>query len=145
MSSGFDSGDFIAVGKLAWDLYHDCFLVAQSAPQEFQLLVDELKSLHVTMKLLEDEFRDPDSVLVHAGEDRVRTIKQLLEQVQQTLANLESSLRKHRNLGDPSRSGKRMGWDKIRWSVDAKDVDVLRNKVLRFHSWLFFALLAAYP
>jgi hypothetical protein len=69
-------------------------------------------------------------------------VKQLLEQVKQTLANLESAFRKHRNLGNASRSGMKRGWDKIQWSIDAKDIDGLRNKVLHFRPCL--VLLAAY-
>jgi hypothetical protein len=52
MSFGYGIGDIIAVGNLAWELYYDFFLVARGAPQEFRLLVDELKTLHATMKLL---------------------------------------------------------------------------------------------
>jgi hypothetical protein len=136
MASGPGVGDVIAVGKLAWDLYHDCFLVARGAPQEFRLLVDELKTLHASMKVFKEEFKDPNSVLSRAGEDRLRMVGQLVEQVNQTLKGLESCFKKHRNLGNASRSGVKRGWDKFRWSIDAKDVDGLRNKVLRFRPCL---------
>lgn len=48
MAFGFGVGDFIAAGELTWRLYRDCFLIARGAPQEFRMLVDELKTLHAT-------------------------------------------------------------------------------------------------
>jgi len=129
MSFGFGVGDFIAVGTLAWNLYHDCFLIARGAPNEFRLLVDELQTLHMRMKLFETEYNDPDSVLARAGEDRQRMVWSLLDQVRGIMSDLESTFIKHRNLGNISRSGLKRGWDKLKWSIDAKDVDDLRNKV----------------
>jgi len=38
-------GDILAVTKLAWDLYHNCFLVAKEAPDDFRQLVNELAQI----------------------------------------------------------------------------------------------------
>jgi len=129
MSFGISVGDFFAVGGLAWRLYHDCFLVAKGAPHEFRLLVDELKTLHATMKLFEDEFNDPTSVLVLAGEEQLRMVQNLLEQVKHVLKGLQEVYIKHRKLGNVSRTAVKRGWDQFKWAVGAKDVDGLRNKV----------------
>lgn len=129
MSFGYAVGDVIAVGKLAWDLYHDCYLVARGAPQEFKLLVEELKTLHAAMKMFEDELKNADSLLARSGEDRRNMVQNMLDQVKAVLLDLHTVFNKHRNLGNSSRQGIRKGWDRIKWSLDAKDVDGLRNKV----------------
>lgn len=139
MSLGFGVGDFIAAGEFTWRLYHDCFLIARGAPQEFRVLVDELKTLHVTMKLFEDEFQDPTSILVRAGKDRLRMVQDLLEQVKLVLKGLNEAFVKHRNLGNGSRNGVKRGWDQFKWAVGAKDVDGLRNKVRRLSPRAFYS------
>ena len=105
MSFGFGVGDFLAVGELAWKLYHDCFLIAKGAPQEFKLLVDELKTLHMTMCPFSEELKDPESILVRSGEDRKKMLQEMLGTIQQTLNGLDEAFRKHRNLGSTTRSG----------------------------------------
>jgi cell division septal protein FtsQ len=129
MSFGISVGDFIAVGQLAWRLYQDCYRIARGAPHEFRLLVDELKTLYTTMKLFEDELKDPNSVLVKAGEERLQMVKDLLEKVKQVLKGLDDSFNKHRKLGDVTRKGLKVMWDQFQWARYAKDVDGLRNKV----------------
>ena len=130
MSLGFGVGDFLTVGSLAWTLYRDCILLARGAPQEFKMLVEELKTLHMMMKSFHDEFLDPDSVLVKAGEDRHRMIKSILDRINGILTALNDAFRKHCNLGSTARVGRlKRGWDKFKWALDAKDVDGLRSKV----------------
>lgn len=129
MSFGFGVGDFLAAANLAWTLYHDCILVARGAPQEFRMLVEELKTLHMMMKSLDIEFKDPDSVLVRAGEDRHRMIGEMLRRIIEILHTLTDAFNKHRNLGSTARSKFKRGWDKFKWALDAKDIDGLRSKV----------------
>ncbi|KAI5855155.1 hypothetical protein BZA05DRAFT_429113, partial [Tricharina praecox] len=143
MPFGFGVGDFAAVGKLAWYLYHDCFLVAKGAPQEFRLLVDELKTLHATIKLFEDEFGDPNSVLVRAGEDRLRMVEDLLAQVMHVLNGLREAYDKHRNLGNVSRTSFKRGWDQFKWAVGVKDVEGLRSKLTYLNGLLALLLTCA--
>jgi hypothetical protein len=129
MSFGISVGDFIAVGQLAWRLYEDCYRIARGAPHEFRLLIDELKTLYMSMKLFENELNDPNSVLVKAGEERLQMVKDLLEKVKQVLKGLDDSFNKHRKLGDVTRKGLKAMWDQFQWARYAKDVDGLRNKV----------------
>lgn len=131
MSFGYEVGDVIAVGKLAWDLYNDCFLVARGAPQEFRLLVDELKTVEAMMRMLGEELQRPDSVLARSGRDRQKMVQDLVLRTKEILVNLQSTFTKHRKLGNASRrSAFKRGWDQMKWSLDAKDVDALRNKAL---------------
>jgi len=130
MSFGFSADDFLAVGNLAWTLYRECILLARGAPKEFIMLVEELKTLHMMMKSFHDEFQDPDSVLVKAGEDRHRMIKSILDRINEILTALNEAFRKHCNLGTTARVGRlQRSWDKLKWALDAKDVDGLRSKV----------------
>lgn len=122
-------GDFLAIGQVAWILYRDCIAIARGAPQEFKLLVEELKTLHMVMKSFDEEFKNPDSVLVRSGEDRHKMIGEILTRLNETLDTLTDIFRKHRNLGSTVRSGVKRTWDKFKWTLDAKEVDGLRSKV----------------
>ncbi|KAF8453062.1 hypothetical protein BDZ91DRAFT_686858, partial [Kalaharituber pfeilii] len=140
MSFGIGVGDFLAVGKIAWALYRDCYLIARGAPQEFRLLVDELKTLHATMLVLDEETKDPKSILAQAGENRQQMLKEILKSIEEALNALNDVFRKHRKLGSIDRSSFKRQWDKFKWSVDAKDVDALRNK-LTYHNGVLSLLL----
>ena|SRR5436190_1355740 len=127
MSFGFAVGDFVAVGELAFKLYRDCFMVAKGAPQEFQALKGELSNLQTTLKILEEEVKNPESILIKAGEDRVAMVKEMVAGINKTLKQLEKVAAKYGILGDDSKG--RKIWTKLKWSVDFSSVDSLRNKV----------------
>jgi hypothetical protein len=137
MSFGFAVGDFVAVGQLAFTLYRDCFMVAKGAPQEFQALKGELSNLRHALEILEEQARDPKSVLNAAGDDRVRMVKEMVSGIHVTLKELEKVAAKYRILGDASK-GKKI-WVKFKWSVDFASVDSLRNKVSSLSLIIFFS------
>lgn len=122
-------GDFIALGNLAFTLYRQCYLVAKGAPQEFQLLLSELTTLSTAIRLLQEEYQDPNSVLVRSGEDRILMVKEVLKRVENTLLDLQAFEKKYAKLIDPSRARAKQIWDKFKWSYDAADIESLRNKV----------------
>ncbi|KAK4691776.1 hypothetical protein P7C71_g5297, partial [Lecanoromycetidae sp. Uapishka_2] len=95
MSFGFSIGDFIAVGDLAWKLYRDCYKVARGAPQEFHMLEREVSTLSHSLKILLEEVNDPDSILVKAGEDRVRMVNEMVAGIGETLKRLEKVAKKY--------------------------------------------------
>jgi hypothetical protein len=127
MSAGLAIGEFIAVGQLAFRLYRDCFMVAKGAPQEFQVLKGELSNLNNTLKILEEEVKNSESILLEAGEDRVRMVKEMVSGINVTLKKLEKVAAQYGILGDGSK-GKKI-WMKIKWSANLSSVDSLRNKV----------------
>ena len=134
MSFDFSAGDFLAVGDLAWTLYRECIFLVCEAPPEFRMLVEELKTLHMMMKSFHDEFQDPDSVLVKAGESRHRMIKSILDRINVILTALKGAFRKYcnpeSNLGSTARVSRlKRDLDKLKLALDAKDVDELRSKV----------------
>jgi hypothetical protein len=81
MSFGFSIGDFIEVAKLARLLYRDVYLVARGAPEELQSLVTELATLSQSIDFLIDEVKDPDSILVRAGDTRCKTVDDMMKEV----------------------------------------------------------------
>lgn len=46
-----------------------------------------------------------------------------------TLQELQKHAKKYEKLGDNSRAKRKQIWDKFKWSVDATNLDSLRNKV----------------
>lgn len=137
MSYGFGIGDFLAVGNLAYVLYNDLIKVARGAPEEFRLLVHELTTLHTMMRSFDEEFKNKDSVLARAGQDRHKLIGEILARINTTLKALNVCFEKHRNLGSTARKGIKRSWDKIKWALDVKDVDELRSKVYKGQDFMY--------
>lgn len=129
MSFGFGVGDFVAVTELAWNLYRHCYVVARGAPQEFQLLLQEIAMLSKSIQLIQEEAKDPNSTLVRSGPDRINMVREVVGRVEETLKELRKHAQKYEKLGDNSRGKRKQLWDKFKWSVDATNLDSLRNKV----------------
>jgi hypothetical protein len=127
MSFGFGIGDILAVGKLAWTLYRECYSVARGAPQEFQVLTGEIATLSNSLKILQEEVEDPNSLLVLAGEDRVKMVNEMVARIHVTLKELQQVAKRYGILQTGSR-GKKV-WARIKWSVDFRGIEGLRNKV----------------
>ncbi|KAF8244856.1 hypothetical protein K440DRAFT_557690 [Wilcoxina mikolae CBS 423.85] len=130
MSFCFAIGGFIAVGQLAWTLYHQCYLVARRASQEFQHLLGEISMLSQAIQLLQKEAENPQSTLVRAGEGRARMVNEMMRRVEVTLKELEKYVKRYEKLGDTSQPKGKQIWHKFRWSKDAPDLDFMRNKVI---------------
>ena len=128
MSFGFSVGDFVGTAQLAYNLYKYCYKVARDAPQEFKLLVNELGIIRTSIDLLADEAQNPESTLASGGEVRVQLVKELLERIEGTLKALQKHSEKFGRL-ESSRPGLKRAWAQFRWSVDASDLDSLRNQV----------------
>ena len=141
MSFGFSVGDFLAVAKLARQLYRDIYVVARGAPQELQLLMTEIGALSSSVDFLIDEVENPQSVLVCAGESRCKAVNELMKRVAATLKEMEELAKKHRLVNQSAgRSKLKRGWDKLKWASDATMVDSLRAK-LSYHNGMLGLLL----
>lgn len=130
MSFGFGVGDILGAADLAYKLWKYCYKVARDAPQDFQLLVSEINTLSQSIRFLEEEGRDPNSTLVRSGPDRILMVNEMIARVVVTLRELQSIAEKYEKLGDLSRGRLKQVWSKFKWSVDASDLDALRNKVI---------------
>lgn len=62
----------MAVAELAWSLYRYCNIVARGAPEDFQLLLQEITVLSQSIKLLQEEAKDPNSVRRGPNSNRER-------------------------------------------------------------------------
>ena len=122
-------GDVIALGQLAYTLYTKCYKVARGAPQEFQHLQSEVLMLSQAMKFLQEDLEKEDSTLMKAGESRIETVNEIIKRVGVTLREFEKHANRHEKLGDGSAKVKQM-WRAVKWSVDAPDLDALRNQVI---------------
>ena len=128
MPFGFSVGDFVGTAQLAYNLYKFCYKVARDAPQEFKLLVTEPGTIKTSIELRADEAKGPESTLASGGEERVRLVGELLERIQGTLKALQKHAEKFGKL-ESSRLGLKRARAQFRWSVDASDLDSLRNQV----------------
>jgi hypothetical protein len=143
MSFGFSVGDFIAAGQLAWTLYRDYYRVARVAPAEVGLLRGEIGTLSNAIQILQEEVDDEESVLRRSGEDRIRMVNEMMERVADTLKELDKVSKKYDKLLEYKDKAKSKGklsqlkeWrDKFKFSVDAPDLDALRNRVEKQRSF----------
>lgn len=118
-------------------LYRDCYQIAQGAPQEFELLVREVSILSNSMRILQNDVKDPRSTLAQGGEDRARMLNDIVKSIGDTLKRLEKVAKKYEVL-DSSSKGTHF-WVKFKWSLDFSSINGLRNKVrhprVRFNTY----------
>lgn len=129
MSFGFGVGDILNASQLAFNLWKYCYKVARDAPDEFKLLVGEISTLSHSITFLGDEVKDPNSTLMRGGDDRIRMMCEMMARGTVTLNELQKIAVKYDKLGNLSRGKLKQAWTKFKWSVDASDLDALRNKV----------------
>ncbi|RPB09784.1 hypothetical protein P167DRAFT_547736 [Morchella conica CCBAS932] len=142
MSFGFSVGDFAGTLQLAWTLYTKCYKIAKGAPKDFKCLRDEINTLHSSIKLLQHDALDKESVLVRAGADRVEMVKRVMRQVDVTLKELEKHSKKYESLGKEHSSSIKKWWTSVRWSAEASELDALRNKLV-YHNGVISLLLTS--
>ena len=130
MSFGFSIGDFITVAQLAKQLYRDIYHVARGAPKELQSLMSEIATLSQSIDFLIDEAKDPQSILVAAGDARCRTVHELLTHISNTLCDLEKFAKKHQLIiQSAQRSKVKRVWDKVKWATEVSSVDQFLTKI----------------
>lgn len=69
MSFGFSVGDFAVLGQLTWQIYKAC----RDAPESFKNISQEVSSLHLLLKELEESHSD-DAALSAAQRSHLETI-----------------------------------------------------------------------
>lgn len=120
-------GDLLSVTKLAWDLYHNCYLVAREAPDDFRQLVNELASLQGVLRTLRDDVNSDKSFLERMGESRKQTLERCLESCFETLRKLQRLVIKYRELGNGD--GLQF-WKKIKWVTKQGEISELKSKIM---------------
>lgn len=119
--------DLLTLTKLAWDLYHNCYLVARDAPDGFRQLVNELASLQGILRSLRDDVNSDKSFLERLGEDRKQTLERCLQGCFHTLQELRDLVMKYRQLGIGDGL---MFWQKIKWITQKSTINELKSKVM---------------
>lgn len=119
--------DVLAVTKLAWDLYHNCFLVAREAPDNFRQLVNELASLQGVLRTLRDDINSDKSFLDRLGENRKQALERALSTCFDTLHKLQTLVSKYRELGVGD--GVQF-WKKLKWVSKQTEISDLKSKIM---------------
>lgn len=140
MSFGFDVGNFADAAHLAYLIYRDCYKVARGAPQEFQLLVSEVSTLSSSLKILQEDVKDPESPLLQAGDDRVKLVNDMVENIRVTLNKMEKVARKYEIMGSTTASKGKQMWTRFKWTFDWSTIEKLREK-LNQHNTMMSLLL----
>ncbi|MCJ1462733.1 hypothetical protein MMC07_001336 [Pseudocyphellaria aurata] len=115
MSFGFSVGDFAALGQLAWKIYKAC----KDAPDSFKNLSQEVSSLHLVLKEVEETFSD--SALSASQQSRLESVGDGCRVI---LEDLQCSLDKYNSLGTKSKRT----WDRIGWG--SNDIAELRLRLI---------------
>ena len=143
MSFGFSVGDFLAAGKLVWDVYS----AYKDAPEQFRNLSQEILSLHIVIRKIEDQLGISSSDEAGSGGQLGTALsttdkddlKMLYDGLQAIMKELDDLLSKYRKL-----ESSRNPIDRFKWGQE--DLVGLRDKI-RSHITLltaFNATLAKY-
>ena len=108
-------GDFAVLGQLAWKIYKTC----KDAPESFQNLSQEVSSLHIVLKELEEIYSD--APLSTAQQSRLETVGDGCRAV---LEDLQGILDRYNSLGTKTKRT----WDRLGWG--SKDVSELRSRLI---------------
>ena len=122
MCFGVVVGDFLAVGKLVWDVYR----AYADAPAQFRNFSQEILSLHVVFKEVDDQLRSQGSgnntlTLSAKDSDRLTILYNGLKTI---VDELDALLKKYQSLSPKYRSTLR---DRFKWGQE--DLVGLRDKV----------------
>ena len=128
MSLNWGVTDLLAVTKLAWDLYHKCFLVACEAPDDFRQLVNELASLQSVLRSLRDDVTSDKSFLDKMGENRKEMLERCLVSCFDTLHKLKALVARFSELGNIE-DGLQF-WKKLKWVFKQGEISKLRSKIM---------------
>lgn len=120
-------GDLLTVTKLAWDLYHNCYLVAREAPEDFRQLVNELASLQGVLRTLRDDVNSDKSFLDRLGDNRKETLDRCLGSCFDTLNKLQKLVIKYRELGVGDGI---QFWRKLKWVGKQGEIADLKSRIM---------------
>ena len=127
MSFNIGIGDVLAVTKMAWNLYHSCYVVARDAPDDFRLLVNELGALQGVLRTLRDDVNSDKDFLEKLGEQKKVALERCIAGCYDSLRKVEELVLKYREIG---LSDGIQFWRRIRWTTHQGDMKNLRAKIM---------------
>ena len=108
MSYGYGVGDFIAVSKLAWDVY----IAYKDAPEDFRNISDEIKSLHIIVERNKVKFQDKTLT-----PDEQAQLRDILQGCTNVLEDLDRLRTKYMRLASAQGSNSQ-AIDRIKWTQE---------------------------
>jgi|SRR5579862_3627303 len=120
-------GDFMAIVKLAWQLYESCYKVIKHAPGEFLALCNELGALNIALTHVQNDLNRPESKLLQHGEHRLKSLKMMSENLNLTLLELAKIIDKYKPVAQKTTSA--TIWHKLRWTVEQRHIVNIRLKL----------------
>ncbi|KJK60629.1 hypothetical protein P875_00053158 [Aspergillus parasiticus SU-1] len=127
VSPDSSAADILTLTKLAWDLYHNCYLITSDAPEVFKQLVNELASLQGVLRALRDDVNSNASFFDDLEEGRRNTSQRCLNVCFNTLQKLKEVVAKYRNLGVGD--GKQF-WQRVKWVAQRGEIDDLKSRIM---------------
>lgn len=125
MSFGYGISDFLALSKLAWEVFQN----SSKACGAHTDLTREAKSLHTVLQRLELEVASPESLLNRKTDNRREELDTLCSDCNCVLRVLQKILEKYNALSEEERSLKKL-WQKIRFgNGEMQDLNELRFKL----------------
>lgn len=128
MNSSIEEVDILALAKLAWDLYHTCYLAARDAPDGFRQLVNELANLQEVLRSLRDDVNSNASFFDQLDDGRRQIFARCLRSCFATLHRLNELITRYRTLGLDD--GKQLFWQKVKWIAQRGLIEELRSKIM---------------
>jgi len=108
MSFGFGVGDFLAVSKLALDVY----TAFKDAPEDFRNVSDEIKSLQIIVDQQKGEFQNTT-----LNPDDETQLREILRGCTNVLEDLDKLHHKYMRMGSAQGSSSQ-AIDRIKWSQE---------------------------
>jgi hypothetical protein len=99
--------------------------------------------LALSLDMMIEEIKNPNSPLVLAGEKRAQMVNGVMKQTNSTLKDLELFAKKYDFGKRNEQSRVRRVWDKAKWALEAKSVDSFRAQITRHNGSMNLLLTAA--
>lgn len=128
MESSLETADVLTLAKLAWNIYHTCYLVARDAPDSFRQLVNELASLQGALRSLRDDVSSNASFFDQMEEVRKQILSRCLSSCFNTLHRLNDLITRYQGMGIGDR--KQLFWQKIKWASQRGYIEELKSKIM---------------
>lgn len=124
--------DLPALVKMAWDITAQYSAVAKDAPCEFRVLVNELSSLHGTLKTLSDSIGSNAWPFQQTNDDRKIMLEKCVNTCFKALQHLKMDLDSYQDLGtrDVKSFWKRNKWTKQDALMENMHSRVIEQKLL---------------
>jgi len=128
MSYGFGIGDFVGVGTLVSNVYS----AYAGAPEQFRNFSQEILSLHVVFKIVEDQLRNqgPGNSTLTLSAKHTDDLKFLHDGLQTIMKELDALLKKYQSLAE----NHSISFDRLRWGQE--DLVGFRERILMHISLL---------